>query len=264
MLQVHNFVVIPACSNKHMSQSESKFVQNHLDSHALKDSQKMLRLVATTNSIEELCIGVEALFRNVGANINCSFHKLSDQVSSANRLQITFPSEWEESKSENEIIGYLQLSKPFLVSNVTSLENTHEGCSCIQVTSDSYLLIPALSSSQGLAWIKLHMLVVPDILHISKMDIESIQWTFFLQAERNTHNAICGMSSVSDSLLGSVFQIKENLTKRQNQIVRFVLEDMTNREIGNQLHISTSLVKLELGKIFKILSITNRKDLFSL
>ncbi len=109
----------------------------------------------------------------------------------------------------------------------------------------------------------MHLLPDQANLHISKAFIEDLQWAFFIQVERNLHHAICEMSLASTSLLRFTSESKASLTKRQNQIVKLVLEEMSNDEIGIQLHISTSLVKFELGKIFKILEIKSRKDLFS-
>ena len=105
---------------------------------------------------------------------------------------------------------------------------------------------------------------MPNVLHISEAVIEGLQWAFFIQVERDLLQVARDLNLVINSSHLSTFQFNVNLTKRQNRIVQLVLEHMSNHEIGIQLHISTSLVKLELGKIFKLLEITNRKDLFNM
>jgi DNA-binding CsgD family transcriptional regulator len=134
----------------------------------------------------------------------------------------------------------------------------------MQIVSDSLLLIPALSSPNGLSWIKVQMLSIPNVIHISEAVIEGFQWAFFLKVERNLLQEARNLNLAINSSHLSTFYINANLTKRQNRVAQLVLEDMTNHEIGIQLHISTSLVKLEVGRIFKSLLITNRKELFDL
>ena len=54
----------------------------------------------------------------------------------------------------------------------------------------------------------------------------------------------------------------EVLTQRQNSIARLVARGLTNSEISREMHLSVSLVKLELSKIFRVLEITKRIELF--
>jgi DNA-binding CsgD family transcriptional regulator len=223
----------------------------------------MLRLVATTKTIYEICCGVDGLFWDIGVETKCSFHKLSDQATNENRLQVTSQSEIDGAgKSENEILGDLQFFRSVLVSNVTPREVKNKDCNCKQLVGDSLLLIPALSSPNGLSWIKIQMPSMPNLLHISEAFIECLQWTFFLQVERDLLQEVRDLNLVSNSSHLSTFQLNVNLTMRQNRIVQLVLEGMTNHEIGIQLHISTSLVKMELGKVFRTLGISNRKELY--
>ena len=251
-----------------MHRSTSKLIDDQLDSCVFRGFEKLLRLVATTKTMGELCICIEDLFWTTGSGVKCSFHKQSDRVKNENLFQTTFPSEWfgggNERRSEKELIADLQLSKVVFISNARNSETYRKDCNCIQVTEDSFLLIPALSSSNGLSWIKIHFAALQANLHISDALIEGLQWAFFIQVERDLHHAICGMSSASHTLINSVFQSKASLTKRQNQIASLVVAELSNDEIATQLHISASLVKLELGRIFKILEIKSRKDLFHL
>ncbi len=217
--------------------------------------------------MEELCSGVDELFWGIEVETKCSFHKLSDQAINENRIQIFSKRDLNGGgggRSENEILGDLQLFRSVLVSNVTLLEVKNQKCNCMQIVGDSLLLIPALSSPNGLSWIKIRMLSMPNVLHISEAVIEGLQWAFFIQVERDLLQVARDLNLVINSSHLSTFQFNVNLTKRQNRIVQLVLEHMSNHEIGIQLHISTSLVKLELGKIFKLLEITNRKDLFNM
>lgn len=48
------------------------------------------------------------------------------------------------------------------------------------------------------------------------------------------------------------------LTERERQVVRYVVQGLTNAEIGSRLHCSTATVKAHLAHIFAQLKITNR------
>jgi hypothetical protein len=78
-----------------MNKSESVAIVDHFDSCVFINSEKMLRLVATTKTMEELCSGVDELFCGIGVETKCSFHKLSDQAANENRLQITSEREFD-------------------------------------------------------------------------------------------------------------------------------------------------------------------------
>jgi DNA-binding CsgD family transcriptional regulator len=54
------------------------------------------------------------------------------------------------------------------------------------------------------------------------------------------------------------------LTKRQNQILRLVLEGKTNPQIVMTIHLSETRVVRELGQIYRVLGIKNRRALFLL
>lgn len=52
-----------------------------------------------------------------------------------------------------------------------------------------------------------------------------------------------------------------NLTERQLEIIDLVRQHKTNKEIGNELHISENTVKYHLKTIYNILGIENRHNL---
>jgi DNA-binding CsgD family transcriptional regulator len=91
--------------------------------------------------------------------------------------------------------------------------------------------------------------------------IESLQWALLLYVERNLWPEQRPPESAQNAPKYLPQLNHKDLTNRQNQIVMLVLQDSSNCEIANQLHISQSLVKMDLGKVFKILGITHRKEL---
>ena len=52
-----------------------------------------------------------------------------------------------------------------------------------------------------------------------------------------------------------------SLTAREQEIIQYVRDGQTNREIGRQLHISENTVKTILKKVFAKLGIKSRKEL---
>lgn len=220
----------------------------------------LLRLVATAKTLDEFSLEVESLLSHSGIQARCTFHKQIDLRS----LEDYFPNYSSNSSGAStaaEIMGDLHLARIRHITNTVRSSTHVEMCKCIQVHNDSLLLIPAPSSAFGLSWISLRIIDTPEPLHLSEEFIESLQWALFLQIERKSRNQIC--SSCSEIIpLEPLSYHSSDLTKRQNQIVILVRDEMANSDIGRILHISTSLVKLELVKIFKILGISNRKELF--
>ena len=52
-----------------------------------------------------------------------------------------------------------------------------------------------------------------------------------------------------------------SLTPRQNEVLRLILSDKTNKEIMAELFIEASTLKTHINKIYKKLEIKNRKEL---
>jgi len=48
------------------------------------------------------------------------------------------------------------------------------------------------------------------------------------------------------------------LTRRENEVLTFLLEGVTNRQISRKLHISTNTVKTHVTHIFTKLGVENR------
>jgi two-component system, NarL family, nitrate/nitrite response regulator NarL len=67
------------------------------------------------------------------------------------------------------------------------------------------------------------------------------------------------------SLVRSVNQTRENstpkLTNRERDLLRYILEGMTNREIGHQLGISEGAVKASLRLLFEKVDVRTRAQL---
>ena len=245
-----------------MKQSDVVVDQSDFFSCTSKQYSPLLRLVATTRSIDEFCSKVEGLLVHAGLQAKCTFHQPPDMQSLEDYIHEFFPKAPIDQSSDSEILGDLRLSRTRHVSSIMDNDSHGDICRCIQIQKDSFVLIPTPSSSFGFSWLTLQVFKAPGSFHLSEGFIESLQWALFLQIERNSHNAICGASLDNNLETPLAYKNNSNLTKRQNQIVILVREDMANSDIGIYLHISTSLVKLELGKVFKILGISNRKELF--
>jgi len=54
----------------------------------------------------------------------------------------------------------------------------------------------------------------------------------------------------------------ENLSRKQKDLLTFVSQGLTNKEIGEKMSISEATVKYHLKNIYSILNIKSRKDIF--
>jgi len=94
-----------------------------------------------------------------------------------------------------------------------------------------------------------------------------------IKAIRATHaGELWAERKVLTQLLESLFQkvndlhvpiseIRENLTEREQEIVKWVIHGMTNKEIATQLGISDKTVKTHLSNIFSKLKVSRRLEL---
>lgn len=58
-----------------------------------------------------------------------------------------------------------------------------------------------------------------------------------------------------------ISEIRENLTEREQEIVKWVIHGMTNKEVATQLGISDKTVKTHLSNIFSKLKVSRRLEL---
>jgi DNA-binding NarL/FixJ family response regulator len=63
-------------------------------------------------------------------------------------------------------------------------------------------------------------------------------------------------------LQGPLLELRETLTDREGEIVKWVMQGMTNKEIATQLSISEKTVKAHLCNIFRKLKVSRRAQLF--
>lgn len=64
-----------------------------------------------------------------------------------------------------------------------------------------------------------------------------------------------------NNLHGPMSELRENLTEREQEIVKWVIQGMTNKEIAAQLGISDKTVKTHLSNIFSKLKVSRRLEL---
>ena len=57
-------------------------------------------------------------------------------------------------------------------------------------------------------------------------------------------------------------RLKYELSDQEHRVVDFIMEGLSNTEIGNKLFITTKTVKFHLTNIYKKLGVTNRNALF--
>ena len=104
------------------------------------------------------------------------------------------------------------------------------------------------------------------LLKIARQEdlIKAIQTTHAgeLWAERKVLTQV--VDSMIQSMEGSktpLSALQENLTEREHEIVRWVIQGMTNKEIASQLTISEKTVKAHLCNIFSKLKVSRRLQL---
>jgi len=69
----------------------------------------------------------------------------------------------------------------------------------------------------------------------------------FIEAESKLHHTLSEMQGA--------------LTHRQNEIVHFMINEMTNKAIAETIHVSEATVHHEVTKIFKVFQVLNRAQL---
>ena len=71
----------------------------------------------------------------------------------------------------------------------------------------------------------------------------------FIEAESKLHHTLSEMQGA--------------LTQRQNEIVHFMINKMTNKAISETIHVSEATVHHEVTKIFKVFQVLNRGQLMA-
>jgi DNA-binding NarL/FixJ family response regulator len=66
---------------------------------------------------------------------------------------------------------------------------------------------------------------------------------------------------VEQNIRDKVEAIQDHLTRRENDVLKYVLEGLSTREIAEQLNLSEQSVKLHLGRLFRKFDVTNRSQL---
>jgi RNA polymerase sigma factor (sigma-70 family) len=70
-----------------------------------------------------------------------------------------------------------------------------------------------------------------------------------------------GLLERVNNLHGSIPQAWEALTDREQEVVKWVIQGMTNKEIASQLGISEKTIKTHLSNIFSKLRVSKRLQL---
>ena len=97
-----------------------------------------------------------------------------------------------------------------------------------------------------------------DSIRLQQNHLEFLVALFRFQAQKR----VFGDTEVIAFIERESFKSFEGLTRRQNTIAQLVARELTNSEISREMHLSVSLVKLELSRIFRVLEITKRIELF--
>lgn len=225
------------------------------------DSAFLLRLLASTSSPESFCIGVETLMLQSDVKSNCSIDELPSWQSLEAKIIQIFADKSMVSSLSGAIVSDLLLSKPIFIGNTQFIENDIRDCRCILMGPNLRAFIPAPHSEKSFRFMEICVSEVAKPTYLPVAFFEGLQWALMLQEELSSSRSKDRLSTAGNMApLSSQFS-NSLFSKRQLQIIDFVREGSSNSEIGMQLHVSTSLVKLELGKIFKILGISNRKEL---
>lgn len=66
---------------------------------------------------------------------------------------------------------------------------------------------------------------------------------------------------VEQNIRNKVDAIQDDLTRRENDVLKYVLEGLSTREIADTLKLSEQSVKLHLGRLFRKFDVTNRSQL---
>ena len=77
----------------------------------------------------------------------------------------------------------------------------------------------------------------------------------------NSFEQLFNTKSIDENLEG--FCIKYTLTTRQREIIELIIDGYSNKEIGDQLHITEGTVKTHVYNIFKKTDVSSRNQILN-
>lgn len=86
-------------------------------------------------------------------------------------------------------------------------------------------------------------------------------WVNRKALEQIIYSAVEMERIVEQNIRDKVEAIQDRLTKRENDVLKCVLEGLSTREIADTLKLSEQSVKLHLGRLFRKFEVTNRSQL---
>ena len=156
------------------------------------------------------------------------------------------------------------------------------GIACLQrpTLPDIVLLDPGLPDAGGVSGLQAIRAAHPDlpiVMVSGSMDMVFIDRCLALGALGFVPKAVgsrqivdCVQTVMSGGLYrpdleeAGASSLRESLTRREEEIVRFCAAGLQNKEIGQRLGISDNTVRVHLAKIFKRFDLTSRADIKAL
>jgi len=121
------------------------------------------------------------------------------------------------------------------------------------------LIIPLPNELENPIWLEFQQNYQGSQIRINTEVINILQLALALKLGSSMVNENSAPSFDSQS-----FWETFDLTTRQKLITKLISEGATNNQIANHLHVSQSLVKLEIGRIFKVLNLRKRGEISDL
>jgi DNA-binding CsgD family transcriptional regulator len=146
--------------------------------------------------------------------------------------------------------------KPSFVFEKNSIWQFCELETAITMKANSLLIIPSAKEGADLTWLELKSKTKNATYSISSKEANFLQWALAIKLDLHATASKDYEDNERDNLRNLSL-----LTIRQRQVVGLVRQGLTNGQISAQLHVSQSLVKYELNKIFRLLRVSKRSEL---
>jgi DNA-binding CsgD family transcriptional regulator len=220
----------------------------------------ILRSIMHSKSLDDFCKKLSLIFRD--STLTCEIRELinfeefkvigTSKTKHEDERCIDYPDQ-----IRSDILKNLIGSTPGIYFEQNQIWRNSDFSSESSTRGNSLLVIPSAHEGQNLTWIEFRHKVTNARFPISLSDTHFLQWALAIKLGLFSVNSLEGNQGSTPSFRDYSF-----LTKRQRQIVKLIEQGQTNNQIAGQLHVSPSLVKYEISRVFRHLGIRKRSELF--
>ena len=221
----------------------------------------VLRSILHSKSLDEFCKRLSIIIAD--EEIDCSIRRLGHletieimgSVSSIEKHKAPdYPS-----TMRTRLIRTLINGSPTLFFKKNQIWDEAELGKDFIIEGQGILVIPVANEIEDLTWLEFRQNNSENQfrIHADVVDFLQIALAVKMGSDFGVANSVSSFESHNNL-------DTSKLTSRQKSIVTMIGEGFSNNQIATQLRVSPSLIKLEVSRIFKVLNVSKRSELFSL